>query len=204
MPSHPIAHTLIQEAGIPIAAPSANISGKPSGTRAEDIKEELEGKVDAFIDGGMSLIGLESTVVKVIDGVPTILRPGAITAEMIQAKVQQVAIDRKVMEKVEKGEKVESPGMKYRHYAPNTPCICVYSKDPKKQIEKINEIIREENKQICVLGFEEDRAMIQANYFISLGKREDLESISQQIFTALRQADKLFNSNMSIPCLSFR
>lgn len=194
MPSHPIAHILIQTSGYPLAAPSANISGRPSGTRVEDIREELDGKVSAFIDGGISDIGVESTVIKVIDGVPTILRPGAITPEMIKDKIGCIAINKKVFEKVQKGEKVESPGMKYRHYAPKTPCICVYSKEEEKQIRKIKELIekgKRQNQKICVLGFSEHKDKILAEYYISLGSKQHLEEISKNIFMELRQADKL-------------
>ena len=128
MPSNKIAKELIKAAGVPIAAPSANLSGKPSGTRLQDIREELDGKVEAMIDGGTVEIGLESTVVKVIDWVPTILRPGKITLEDIQKVVGKAKVNEKVMNKVEAGEKVESPGMKYRHYAPKTECRLVLRK----------------------------------------------------------------------------
>lgn len=120
MPSSKIANTFIKECKVPIAAPSANVSGKPSGTIVEDIKDELDGKVDVIIDGGFTDIGLESTVVKVIEGVPEILRPGKITKEDIINAVGCARVNSKVLEKVETAEQVESPGMKYKHYAPNT------------------------------------------------------------------------------------
>lgn len=128
MPSNKIAKRLIEEAGVPIAAPSANLSGKPSGTTLDDIKEEFEGKVAAMIDGGKVTIGLESTVVKVIDGITTILRPGKVTLEDIQKVTGIAKVDEKVMSKVEMNEAVESPGMKYRHYAPKTECKLVLRK----------------------------------------------------------------------------
>lgn len=125
IPSHKVAHDLIQLANVPIAAPSANLSGKPSGTKIGDIYEEFNGKVSAIIDAGESEVGVESTVVRVIDGIPTILRPGKITLEDIVGAVGVGQISPKVMEKVKNSQKVECPGMKYRHYAPETKCILV-------------------------------------------------------------------------------
>ena len=99
----------MKKCGKPLATPSANISGKPSGTNIEDIRKELESKVSAIIDGGESDIGLESTVVKVVDEVPVVLRPGKITPEQIKEVIGNVIIDSKVFQKVADGEKVESP-----------------------------------------------------------------------------------------------
>ncbi len=125
MPAHKVAHDLIQLANVPIAAPSANLSGKPSGTKIADIYGEFSGKVSAIIDDGESDVGLESTVVKVINGIPTILRPGKVTLEDILGAVGIGQISSRVMEKVKNSQKVECPGMKYRHYAPETKCILV-------------------------------------------------------------------------------
>ena len=129
MPSNKIAHELIKYANVPIAAPSANISGKPSGTNLDDISEELFNKVDYIVNGGSCDIGLESTVVRVINGIPHILRPGKITAEQIKSVAGDVVIDEHVLGKLEINQKILSPGMKYRHYAPKAKCILVYSKD---------------------------------------------------------------------------
>ena len=140
MPSNIIAKTLIEYTGLPIAAPSANISGKPSGTNIEDIYDELQEKVDYIIDGGVSEIGLESTVVRVIGNTPHILRPGKITANQIKKIAGKVVIDSHVLGNINTNTPVLSPGMKYRHYAPNSKCCLVYSKDNKKLVEKIKEI----------------------------------------------------------------
>ena len=129
MPSNKIAKELISYAGVPIAAPSANVSGKPSGTNIKDIFDELSPKVDCIIDGGTCEVGLESTVVRVIDGVPTILRPGKVTPEQIKNVAGTVKIDKHIFSKLEENEKVLSPGMKYRHYAPSSKCVLVYSKN---------------------------------------------------------------------------
>ena len=131
MPSNTIAQKLIEYAGVPIAAPSANVSGKPSGTKIEDIIQEFDGKVDYIIDGGFTDIGVESTVIKAEGETIHLLRPGKVTKEQLE-KIAKVEVDSHVLGKVEKKEKVASPGMKYRHYAPNTKCIMVYSKNTKK------------------------------------------------------------------------
>ena len=129
MPSNLIAKELIEKSGVPIAAPSANVSGKPSGTKVEDIISELDGKVAYILDGGLTDIGLESTVIKVEKNKINILRPGKITKEQLEEVVEEVEIDRHVLEKVEQNEVVSSPGMKYRHYAPSTKCMMIYSED---------------------------------------------------------------------------
>lgn len=189
MPSNKIANTFIKECKVPIAAPSANASGKPSGTIVEDIMDELDGKVDAIIDGGMVDIGLESTVVKVIDGIPEILRPGKITKEDIINVVGCARVNNKVLEKVEAKEQVESPGMKYRHYAPNTKCILVDILDDEKQIEKINELIKQ-NSNVCVIGFKEHKNKIKCDKYVEISSKEDLKEFSKRIYTELRKVDK--------------
>ena len=134
IPENIIAKGIITYSGVPIAAPSANISGKPSGTKIEDIRKELEGKVSAIVDGGETKIGIESTVVKVIDEVPVVLRPGKITPEQIDAVIGRVRIDKNILGTLNKDEVAESPGMKYKHYAPETRCKLVYCKDELDQI----------------------------------------------------------------------
>lgn len=191
MPENRIAHKLIQEAGIPIAAPSANISGRPSGTNMQDIIEELQDRVDILIDGGECDIGLESTVVKVVEGIPTILRPGKITAEQIQRVMGKVDISKKIFEKVKKNEKVDSPGMKYRHYAPETECVLVIG-TRKEQIEKINlEIAKKKERRIAVIGFEEDKKEIQCDTYLTIGNRDELDNMMKHIFSLLRKVDQM-------------
>ncbi len=191
MPSNEIANKLIQKAGVPIAAPSANISGKPSGTKVEDIIEELDGKVQYILDGGFTDIGLESTVIKIDNGVIDILRPGKITKEELEEVANQVEIDTHVLGKVEKNEKVASPGMKYRHYAPNTKCMMVYSNNEKEMINKINEItsnMQNENKKVLVLGRKNHIDAYVAKNKWNMG--EELEEVAKNIFTLLRKVDK--------------
>lgn len=187
MPSNNVARKLIEFAGLPIAAPSANISGKPSGTKIEDIIDELDGKVDYILDSGMVDIGVESTVVRVVDSKVHILRPGKITVEDIQALGIDVVVEKQIMEECKAEEKVMSPGMKYRHYAPNTKCLLVYSEDENKLIEKINEEIELE-KKVLVLGRTSNLNKYNTENKLDMG--DSLEDISKNIFTLLRKVDK--------------
>lgn len=189
MPSNKIAHEIIEKSGVPIAAPSANVSGKPSGTNLEDIKKELLDKVSIMIDGGDSDIGLESTVVKVIDGVPVILRPGKVSKEDIEKVIGKAKVHENVFNKIEDGQKVESPGMKHKHYAPITKCILVCCDNEEKQISEINNLLKENNA--CVIGFEEHKEKLATDKFISIGNKDDLNEISKNIFSSLRKADTM-------------
>lgn len=192
MPSDKIALELIREAGVPIAAPSANISGKPSGTNIQDIFEELKDRVDYILDGGNCDIGIESTVVKVTSNKVKILRPGKISKEDIEKLGLEVLLDDHIFNDVNKDELVESPGMKHRHYSPNTKTMLIYSINDKSMILKINEIIDNNNdKKICVIGFNEHKASINSKEYIEMGSKNNLENVSKNIFTSLRKVDKL-------------
>lgn len=192
MPENEIAKSIIENSKVPIVAPSANISGKPSGTNIEDIKEELEYKVSAIIDGGETKIGIESTVVKVIDNIPVILRPGKITPNDIKNVVGNVKISEKIFKEAKENEEVESPGMKYRHYAPKTPCRVLYSENENKQIELLNEQIKINDENTIVLAFEEhiNKINIDKNKILSIGSNKDLNTVMKNLFSALRNADK--------------
>lgn len=183
MPENKIAHDLIKLSHTVIAAPSANKSGKPSGTNINDIFDEFNNKVDYIIDSGETKIGLESTVVKVIDGIPTILRPGKITPEDIIRICGKVKVSDNLF-KPATGI-VESPGMKYRHYAPTTKCILVFSPDNEKIITEIKNNL---TNKTCVIGSSTNKKHFKCDY-IDYGN--SLEEISHNIFTLLRQADKL-------------
>lgn len=195
MPSNEIARNLIKYSGVPIAAPSANISGRPSGTNIQDIFDELASKVDYIIDGGDCNIGLESTVVRVIDGIPHILRPGKITAEDVKEIAGDVIIDEHVLGKLESDKKILSPGMKYKHYAPKTECVMVYDKDNKKIQNKILETANScisDNKVpliMCTTENVEFFKNILNNNVKIINMGNDLDSISKNIFTDLRKAD---------------
>lgn len=188
MPSGEIARALISYAEVPIAAPSANISGRPSGTNISDIFEELSDKVDYIVDGGECEVGLESTVVRVVDGVPTILRPGKISPEDIQKAVGVVKIDEHILKNIEPDEKVLSPGMKYRHYAPKSQCLLIYSEDNEKMVKKIQEISKEYTNPL-VISCIENAKYYEVNHKIIYGAKENLNEIAQNIFKDLRKVD---------------
>lgn len=182
MPENAIAQDLIELSNTPIAAPSANISGKPSGTNIEDIFDELKDSVDCIIDAGDAKIGIESTVVRVIDGVINILRPGKITVEDLE-KVAPVKIANHVLEAYKSNDIVTSPGVKYRHYAPKTKCILVYSLDKDKMI---NYMKKHENSETLIITNEENVKCF--NNAVSYGK--SLDDISHNIFKLLRSVDR--------------
>lgn len=185
MPDSDTAKKLIEYANVPIAAPSANISGKPSGTNLQDIKREFWGKVEYMIDGGWVEIGVESTVVRVIDEKVHLLRPGKITPEQITKLVGDVIIDKHILGKLEKDEIVRSPGMKYRHYAPNTECVLVMGEE-ENMINKINELICSE-ENILVLAKTKNIDRYHTKCKLAMGNT--LEEISQNLFTLLRKVD---------------
>ena len=186
MPSNEIARKLIEYSNLPIAAPSANVSGKPSGTIVEDIIDELDGKVDYVIDAGKVDIGLESTVVRVVDNIVHILRPGKITPEDMEKLGLEVFIEEQILGEYNKNEKVMSPGIKYKHYAPTTKCILVYSEDEEKMAEEINKQIQEKNAVVICKTQNVDK--YNSPYKLDMG--QTLEQISNNIFTLLRKADK--------------
>ena len=188
MPSNIIANKLIEYSGVPIAAPSANVSGKPSGTCIEDIYDELAEKMDYIIDGGMCEVGVESTVVKVTDGVVNILRPGKVTKEDIDLIIANTSIDKHVFESLKEGEQVLSPGMKYRHYAPKSKCILVYSKNNSKMIECIKEIASKYDKTLIVCS-NENKKKYSMHDTICYGEKNNIDEISKNVFSVLRKVD---------------
>lgn len=181
IPNNKIANAILKYHHIPIAAPSANVSGKPSGTDIFDIIAEFNNKVDYIIDGNLSDIGIESTVVKVIDGIPTILRPGYITKEDIINAVGVVKVDDNIFKKV--SGPVESPGMKYRHYAPNSECKLIYIKDEK---ERYNYFKKNADNNTVIIGGSILKD-IPCKKFLYYG--DNLNEISHNIFKLLRQVD---------------
>ena len=182
MPSNNIARELIELSNTPIAAPSANISGRPSGTNIEDIFNELNDRVDYILDGGETKIGLESTVIRVIDNKIHILRPGKVTYEDL-SKYAEVIIDKHILENLDNNDKALSPGMKYKHYAPNTKCILIYSENKEKMIEEMKKL---ENDNTLVIT-NNDNINLFKN---AIGYGKSLEDISHNIFKILRKVDK--------------
>ena len=182
IPNNKIAHAILKHSNVPIAAPSANVSGKPSGTNINDIKAEFNARVDYIIDGSNTDIGLESTVVKVIDNIPTILRPGFITKEDIMNVIGVVKVDDNLFKKDIIGP-VESPGMKYRHYAPSSECKLIYIEDEKKRLAYFTKLA---NKETVIIGSSLLKN-ISCKKYLYYG--DTLEEISHNIFKLLREAD---------------
>ncbi len=187
-PSHPIAHALIQSANVPIVAPSANLSGKPSPTCFEHVYEDLNGKISGIINGGTCDIGIESTVV-----IPTgknklrLLRPGAITPEMLQDKGFEIEIDKHILTPVTDNSVVASPGMLYRHYAPKAKMMLIRGND-KDVIEYINKQIAN-NSNCGVLCFDNESGCFANATVIEYGTPNNPLSLSHNLFSALRKFD---------------
>lgn len=192
MPSHPVALALIKEAGVPIAAPSANTSGRPSPTNARHVIEDLSGKIDVIIDTGNAKIGLESTVLDLTTAPPAVLRPGGITPQQIRDVIGHVDIDPTLMKKTEGDFRPRSPGMKYTHYSPKADVIIVEG-SLDKVCDKIKEMIREysqKGKAVGVLSTDQTRGCYPDAEVISLGNRDKLETVAANLFWALREFDK--------------
>lgn len=187
-PSHAIARALISAAGVAIAAPSANLSGSPSPTCAQHVISDMNGKIDAIIDGGSSEIGLESTIVK-LDGERVImLRPGAITADALGCVCEQVEISAAVTEALSANERPLSPGMKYRHYAPASPLVLLDG--DRADVE--NFLVNAQREQNCaILCYTEEKDILINDKIIDIGARDDLVTQAKRLFGALRDADTL-------------
>lgn len=189
-PEHPVARELIRCFGKPIAAPSANLSGSPSPTCAAHVRDDMDGRVDMILDGGDCEIGLESTIVKLEeDGGVTLLRPGGITPDMLSRVVGEVRIGAAVTAALAPGERVLSPGMKYRHYAPRAP-LTLLSGTLAARID----YVRSEQGTVGILCYEEEcealRAALPHAVLYSLGEQTDTRTQAHRLFYHLREADK--------------
>jgi L-threonylcarbamoyladenylate synthase len=191
MPDHPIALALIREAQLPIAAPSANLSRRPSPTTVQHVLEDLDGRISGVLDGGPTGIGVESTVVDTTGDVPMILRPGGVTAEQIAEITGEVAIDPGVLGE---GAAPKSPGMKYRHYAPNGEMWLVRGVDSSEMIERIRKFAQkaaEEGRKVGILATEESAYSYDSKYtVVPCGKRNELISVARRLYDVLRQFDQ--------------
>ncbi len=185
-PAHPLANAFIRECGVAVAAPSANISGSPSPTAAEHVIRDMNGRVDMIIDGGNCEIGLESTIIKLDGNKATLLRPGAVTCDALSIVCEKVEISPAVTEELSKDEKPLSPGMKYRHYAPNAPLVLLDGDD-----EPIIEFLqREQNALHCtIICYDEYLDHLRYERVIPIGPKDDLDKQAEMLFAALRLAD---------------
>lgn len=188
MPSDEVARALIDVGGGYIAAPSANTSGRPSPTMAEHVEEDLTGRIDMILDGGPVSIGLESTILDMTVTPPMILRPGAITKEMLEACIGEVTVDKAV---IKPNQRPKAPGMKYRHYAPKAD-LSIVEGEMSKVISKINELAAEQVKaghKVGIIGTEESVANYICGDVKSIGTREDESTIAVHLFAILREFD---------------
>ncbi|EPY2272225.1 L-threonylcarbamoyladenylate synthase [Clostridium sporogenes] len=192
MPSNKIAMELISMAGVPIAAPSANLSGKPSPTDLETCIEDLDGRVNAILGGDNSEVGVESTVIDCTIDPPCILRPGGITLEMLKEIDPNIYIDPAIMKKPDKELRPKAPGMKYRHYAPKAP-LKIIKGDLNKTIEKINEMVQnyiDAEKKVGIIATDETIDNYKKGEVVSIGSRKDLNTIAHNLFYVLRTFDE--------------
>lgn len=196
IPSNPVALKLIELAGCPVAAPSANRSGRPSPTRAEHVMEDLSGRIDAVVDGGSAEVGLESTVIQLTEERINVLRPGGISVEQLHQAVSGARI---VSEQTAASTKVpRSPGMKYTHYAPQGELtVVIPSSDNSDAWSQVHAYIHEQLKffkqkgaRTGVLAFSEHTAKYKADLVQSLGSREKLEQGAHALYEALRNFDR--------------
>lgn len=186
MPSHPVAREIIRAAGVPLAAPSANTSGKPSPTAAAHVIADMTGKIDAVVDGGECSVGVESTVITLCTRRPRLLRPGGITPDDLFAVLGDLVIDDAVLGKLGEGEKAASPGMKYKHYSPNANVVLVEA-NKNDFIEFVNEQA-DKNDGVAALAFDGELDLLNCEV-IAFGAEEDDAAHAAQLFAALRECD---------------
>ena len=192
MPSHPVARQLIRLSTVPVAAPSANISGKPSPTSFEHVINDLSGKVAAIVCGDVSRVGLESTVLDISSNPPMILRPGGITFEMLSQVVESVAYDPAIVNMGEVDSLVpKSPGMKYRHYSPSAPVIVINGKDS-DFVLALNDLVKKSSFKSSEVGVlcSNGAGLQVVNYDVKkVGNYNDLDTVASNLFDALRYFD---------------
>jgi L-threonylcarbamoyladenylate synthase len=185
MPAHPVALALIEESGLPLAAPSANISGRPSPTTAAHVFADLNGRIAGIVDGGETGIGVESTVLDCTSKMPTILRPGGVTKEALEQVIGNVAIDSAL---ADERQTPKSPGMKYTHYAPKSPMTIVQG-SPVFLQTLVNKQ-RALGKKVGVLTTEENRPFYDADVVLACGSRHDLHTVASHLYDTLRKFDE--------------
>ncbi len=192
MPDHETARALIRAGGGYVAAPSANTSGRPSPTKAQHVAEDMDGVIDMIIDGGDVAIGLESTIVDLTEGIPTILRPGYINQEMLEEAVGRVEMDRALISE-DSSVRPKAPGMKYRHYAPRAELIIVEGEEHcvRDQINRLVAEAESAGKKAGVIGTEESLLCYRSGLVKSIGSRADEITIAQHLYGILREFDEL-------------
>ena len=193
MPSHPVAAALLKRCGLPVAAPSANRSGRPSPTAAAHVLEDMDGRIPLILDGGSCQVGLESTVLDLCHGAPTILRPGGVTKEMAEEALgQEVHLTGSILRPLRENETARSPGMRYKHYAPKAQVTLVEGPE-----DRVPGVLRAaycqdaaDGKKTCVLCFSEHAGLLSDCSPHVIGSRNHPEEIAHRLFDTLRRLDE--------------
>ena len=187
-PIHSVARALISLSGLPIAAPSANTSGKPSPTTAQHVYDDMNGKIPLILDGGECSVGVESTVISITENEITLLRPGAITVDMLKNVCESVEVAEAVKKELGKGEKALSPGMKYKHYAPSANLYLIDD----KYIDFVAFVREKQKTENCaIMCYDEEVNLLDNKNLLPVGKREDIKEQTKRLFILLRKADDL-------------
>ena len=191
MPDSEAARALIAASGVPIAAPSANLSGKPSPTTATHVLQDMDGRIPLILDGGPCRYGVESTVLSLVD-IPTILRPGAITKEMLAAILGEVALAPSILAPLAAGEKAASPGMKYKHYAPNAQVLVVVgeARIAANRISDLYDELSAQGKRVSIAATAEALPYYNNRRLALLGTRRDPTTLCNRLFALLRELDR--------------
>ena len=184
-PDHPVTLAIIEAAGVPVAAPSGNTSGRPSPTTARHMMDDMLGKIDGIVDGGPCAVGVESTIIDLTVQPPRLLRPGGLPLEELEAVLGEVAVDKAVRQRLGDGEKAKAPGMKYRHYAPRA-AVTVVTGTPRRSAAYIREHLPAGAGVIC---FDEYAPLFAGHIVHRLGSQEDKLAQAQHVFDALRTFD---------------
>lgn len=193
MPNHPVALELIRRSGKLIAAPSANTSGRPSPTEGSHVMEDLDGRIAMVLDSGLVGIGIESTIIDLTEDVPMVLRPGYITPEMLSEVLgEEVIIDPGIIA-ADDTTKPKAPGMKYKHYAPKADMVIVDGEKENVVAEITRGILsaKEKGLKAAVIATEETKSLYEADVVLSIGTREEEDSIARHMYKILRDCDKL-------------
>ncbi|MGN0753432.1 MAG: L-threonylcarbamoyladenylate synthase [Aristaeellaceae bacterium] len=192
MPSHPVAAALLNACNLPIAAPSANRSGKPSPTTARHVLEDMDGRIPLIIDGGACEVGLESTVISLVGEKPCILRPGGVTKAMLEAVIGEVTLAGSILRPLQKGEKALSPGMMYRHYSPDGQ-VTLIEGDEAEVVEALRRLYAHaegEGHRACVMCFTEHVEALRDCHPHDIGSRDDPSEVAHRLFATLRGLDE--------------
>ena len=193
MPSHPVASAMLRACNLPVAAPSANSSGRPSPTLASHVLEDLRGRIPLILDGGPCEVGLESTVLDLCHGEPTILRPGGVTKEMLESVLHtEVRLAGSILRPLRPDEKALSPGMRYKHYAPKGQVTLVEG-NPDAVVARLRELYRQESaagRKTCVLCFSEHMDALRDCFPHDIGSRNNMSEIAHRLFLMLRVLDE--------------